>query len=173
MHASKWLLTDIIKQEYGFKGFFISDMGDVENLATSLHQIAENQKEAVCKSVNAGLDMHMYSADSARFVSPLVELVREKKVSSRRIDDAVREAIVLLKNDRQILPLDRTKYKKILVTGPNADNQSILGDWSIFQPDDHVTTILEGIQAAASPEQSILYSNSGRIKAKILLFRRS
>ncbi len=41
-----------------------------------------------------------------------------------------------------------------------------LGDWSIFQPDDHVTTILEGIQAAASPEQSILYSNSGRIKAK-------
>ena len=68
MHASKWLLTDIIKQEYGFKGFFISDMGDVENLATSLHQIAENQKEAVCKSVNAGLDMHMYSADSARFV---------------------------------------------------------------------------------------------------------
>ena len=204
VHASKWLLTDIIKQEYGFKGFFISDMGDVENLATSLHQIAENQKEAVCKSVNAGLDMHMYSADSARFVSPLVELVREKKVSSRRIDDAVRrilkikfelglfekryvspeedsygskenkalaleaarEAIVLLKNDRQILPLDRTKYKKILVTGPNADNQSILGDWSIFQPDDHVTTILEGIQAAASPEQSILYSNSGRIKAK-------
>ena len=169
-------------------------MGDVENLATSLHQIAENQKEAVCKSVNAGLDMHMYSADSARFVSPLVELVRDKKVSPRRIDDAVRrilkikfelglfekryvspeedsygskenkalaleaarEAIVLLKNDRQILPLDRTKYKKILVTGPNADNQSILGDWSIFQPDDHVTTILEGIQAAASPEQSIL-----------------
>ena len=186
------------------KPFFISDMGDVENLATSLHQIAENQKEAVCKSVNAGLDMHMYSADSARFVRPLVELVREKKVSPRRIDDAVRrilkikfelglfekryvspeedsygskenkalaleaarEAIVLLKNDRQILPLDRTKYKKILVTGPNADNQSILGDWSIFQPDDHVTTILEGIQAAASPEQSILYSNSGRIKAK-------
>ena len=55
---------------------------------------------------------------------------------------------------------------KILVTGPNADNQSILGDWYIFQPDDHVTTILEGIQAAASPEQSILYSNSGRNKAK-------
>ena len=54
-------------------------MGDVENLATSLHQIAENQKEAVCKSVNAGLDMHMYSADSARFVRPLVELVRGKE----------------------------------------------------------------------------------------------
>ena len=34
-----------------------------------------------------------YSADSARFVSPLVELVREKKVSSRRIDDAVRRIL--------------------------------------------------------------------------------
>lgn len=203
-HASKWLLTDLIKKEYGFKGFFISDMGDVENLATSLHQIAGNQKDAICKSVNAGLDMHMYSADSARFVRPLVELVKEKKVSLQRIDDAVRrilkikfelglfekryisseeegygseenkalaleaarEAIVLLKNERQILPLDRNKYKKILVTGPNADNQSILGDWSIFQPDDHITTILEGIQEKASSGQSIIYSNSGRIKAK-------
>lgn len=204
VHASEWLLTDLIKKEYGFNGFFISDMGDVENLASSLHLIAENQKEAICKSVNAGLDMHMYSADSTRFVRPLIELVKEKKVSLQRIDDAVRrilkvkfelglfenryvspeddkygskesrvlaleaarEAIVLLKNEQQILPLDKNKYKKILVTGPNADNQSILGDWSIFQPDDQVTTILEGIQAIASPEQSILYSNSGRIKAK-------
>ncbi|MFV0586806.1 glycoside hydrolase family 3 C-terminal domain-containing protein, partial [Bacteroides reticulotermitis] len=162
------------------------------------------QKEAIRMSINAGLDMHMYSADSMRFVAPLIELVQEKKVSQERIDDAVRrilkikfelglfenryvspekdnygskenkdlaleaarEAIVLLKNKQQILPLDKNKYKKILVTGPNADNQSILGDWSIFQPDDHVTTILEGIQTLASPEQSITYSNSGRIKAK-------
>lgn len=204
VHASKWLLTDLIKKEYDFKGFFISDMGDVGNLAASLHQVAENQKEAICMSINAGLDMHMYSADSMRFVAPLIELVQEKKVSQERIDDAVRrilkikfelglfenryvspekdnygskenkdlaleaarEAIVLLKNKQQILPLDKNKYKKILVTGPNADNQSILGDWSIFQPDDHVTTILEGIQTLASPEQSITYSNSGRIKAK-------
>lgn len=204
VHASKWLLTDLIKKEYDFKGFFISDMGDVGNLAASLHQVAENQKEAIRMSINAGLDMHMYSADSMRFVAPLIELVQEKKVSQERIDDAVRrilkikfelglfenryispekdnygskenkdlaleaarEAIVLLKNKQQILPLDKNKYKKILVTGPNADNQSILGDWSIFQPDDHVTTILEGIQTLASPEQSITYSNSGRIKAK-------
>ncbi|MFV0588772.1 glycoside hydrolase family 3 N-terminal domain-containing protein, partial [Bacteroides reticulotermitis] len=204
VHASKWLLTDLIKKEYDFKGFFISDMGDVGNLAASLHQVAENQKEAIRMSINAGLDMHMYSADSMRFVAPLIELVQEKKVSQERIDDAVRrilkikfelglfenryvspekdnygskenkdlaleaarEAIVLLKNKQQILPLDKNKYKKILVTGPNADNQSILGDWSIFQPDDHVTTILEGIQTLASPEQSITYSNSGRIKAQ-------
>ncbi len=199
VHASKWLLTDLIKKEYDFKGFFISDMGDVGNLAASLHQVAENQKEAICMSINAGLDMHMYSADSMRFVAPLIELVQEKKVSHavRRILkikfelglfenryvspekdnygskenkdlalEAAREAIVLLKNKQQILPLDKNKYKKILVTGPNADNQSILGDWSIFQPDDHVTTILEGIQTLASPEQSITYSNSGRIKAK-------
>ncbi|GAE82177.1 beta-glucosidase [Bacteroides reticulotermitis JCM 10512] len=204
VHASKWLLTDLIKKEYDFKGFFISDMGDVGNLAASLHQVAENQKEAIRMSINAGLDMHMYSADSMRFVAPLIELVQEKKVSQERIDDAVRrilkikfelglfenryvspekdnygskenkdlaleaarEAIVLLKNKQQILPLDKNKYKKILVTGPNADNQSILGDWSIFQPDDHVTTILEGIQTLASPEQSITYSNSGRIKLR-------
>lgn len=203
-HASKWLLTDLVKKEYGFKGFYISDMGDVENLASSLHQVAEDQKQAVCMSINAGLDMHMYSADATTFIQPLLELVKEKKVSESRIDDAVRrilkvkfelglfenryadpqkdiyataenralaldaarECIVLLKNQEKLLPLDKKKYRKILVAGPNADNQSILGDWSIFQPDSNVVTILEGIQKVAGENCEILYSNSGRIKAK-------
>lgn len=204
-HASKRLLTDMIKTEYGFKGFYISDMLDVENLKSNLHGIAGSQEEAVCLAVNAGLDMHMYSKDTTTFVAPLMKLVHDKKVPEDRIDDAVRriltvkfklglfehryvnpnddnygsaeskrlaleaarECMVLLKNDSNILPIDAKKYKRILVTGPNANNQALLGDWSSFQPDDNVITVLEGIEQVAQAHNiQVEYSMSGRIKGK-------
>lgn len=205
-HASKWLLTDVVKGEMAFDGFYISDMGDVENLRR-IHDVASNQKEAVERAFNAGLDMHMYyDGDSSTLMRPLLEeLVREGKVSEKRIDDAVRrilkvkfelglfenryvdpaknvcvsaehralalegarENIVLLKNDADLLPIDLKKYKNILVTGPNADNQAILGDWATPQPDENVVTILEGICNEADGEAEIVYCNSGRIRGNV------
>lgn len=202
-HASRWLLTDVIKEEFGFDGFFISDMMDMDNLKT-LHHTASDQLDALNQSVNAGMDMHMYSPDSLQFLVPMRQLVREGKIAESRIDDAVRrilkvkfelglfenryvdpaldiyatpqsrrlaleaarECIVLLKNTDHLLPIDTRKYKRILVTGPNADNQSMLGDWSFFQPDSNVVTALEGIRAVAT-DAEIVYSNSGRIKSKL------
>jgi beta-glucosidase len=61
--------------------------------------------------------------------------------------EAARQSLVLLKNDG-ILPLDRNKYKRIFVVGPNADSQTIMGDWAMPQPDDNVITAYEGIKAA-------------------------
>lgn len=205
-HASKWLLTDIVKDEMGFDGFYISDMGDVENLKNK-HHVAACQKEAVRQAFNAGLDMHMYyGGDSTRLMRPwLEELVKEGKISEHRIDDAVRrilrvkfelglfenryvnpveevsapeahralalegarENIVLLKNDGKLLPLDLKKYKRILVTGPNANNQAILGDWAFPQPEENVTTVLEGLRQATDGLAEIVYSNSGRIRGKV------
>lgn len=205
-HASKWLLTDIVKGEMAFDGFYISDMGDVENLRR-IHDVASNQKEAVERAFNAGLDMHMYyDGDSSTLMRPFLEdLVRSGKVSKERIDDAVRrilkvkfelglfenryvdpekdvrtpaehralalegarENIVLLKNDAGLLPIDLKKYKRILVTGPNADNQAILGDWSNPQPDDNVVTILEGMSNEVNGEAEIVYCNSGRIRGNV------
>ena len=60
--------------------------------------------------------------------------------------ETARKGIVLLKNS-DLLPLNKVKSpKKILVTGPNANNQSILGDWHAAQPEENVTTIYEGIK---------------------------
>ncbi|MDC1310596.1 glycoside hydrolase family 3 C-terminal domain-containing protein [Flavobacteriaceae bacterium] len=60
--------------------------------------------------------------------------------------ETARKGIVLLKNSN-LLPLNKAReYKKILVTGPNANNQSILGDWHAAQPEENVTTIYEGIK---------------------------
>lgn len=60
--------------------------------------------------------------------------------------EMARKSIVLLKNENNLLPIDRNRYKKILVTGPNADNQTILGDWAFVQPDSCVTTVIEGLR---------------------------
>lgn len=60
--------------------------------------------------------------------------------------DLARQSIVLLKNENNLLPLDSKKYKKVLVTGPNANNQSILGDWALEQPEANVVTIYQGLK---------------------------
>jgi beta-glucosidase len=60
--------------------------------------------------------------------------------------ESAQKGIVLLKNNG-ILPLANSFTKKrILVTGPNANNQTILGDWHAEQPDENVITIFEGVQ---------------------------
>lgn len=87
-------LNGCSKNELGFNGFYISDMGDVENLRR-IHHTAFCQKEAVKQAFNAGLDMHMYySGDSTTLMRKwLEELVAEKEVSISRIDDAVRRIL--------------------------------------------------------------------------------
>src|SRR5690606_9033329 len=60
--------------------------------------------------------------------------------------DIARKGIVLLKNKDNFLPIAAGKYKNILVAGPNADNQSIMGDWVFEQPRMNYKTVLDGIR---------------------------
>jgi len=63
----------------------------------------------------------------------------------------------------------KTSKKKIFVTGPNANNQSILGDWHAAQPDENVTTIYEGIKTLGeSKGYDVSFFNSGENIRKIL-----
>ena len=75
---------------------------------------------------------------------------------------SARKGIVLLKNNG-ILPLKQSPAKKkILITGPNANNQSILGDWHAVQPDENVTTIYEGIKTLGETKgYEVAFFNSG------------
>ncbi|MFH1120479.1 MAG: glycoside hydrolase family 3 N-terminal domain-containing protein [Bacteroidota bacterium] len=87
VHASKFFLTDILKNEMGFKGFAISDWQDIEYLFTR-HKVAESLKDAVRIAINAGVDMSMVPYNF-KFADYLIELVKEGKVPVERIDDAV------------------------------------------------------------------------------------
>ncbi|MDR0575573.1 MAG: hypothetical protein LBG96_16400 [Tannerella sp.] len=55
-HENEWLMTDVLRGEWGFKGFVVSDWMDIEHIY-DLHATAENLKEAFCQSIMAGMDM--------------------------------------------------------------------------------------------------------------------
>jgi beta-glucosidase len=92
MHGNKYLLTDVLKGELGFKGFLVSDWAAVDQLSPDYKTDVEN-------SINAGLDMIMIPKGPGQpnnyveFIQDLKQLVAEKRVSMARIDDAVRRIL--------------------------------------------------------------------------------
>lgn len=93
VHASKYLLTDVLRGELKFEGVVISDWMDVRYLHTR-HRIVPNEKEAVALAVNSGIDMCIVPYDYT-FTDYLIQSVREGKVSVKRIDEAVRRILRL------------------------------------------------------------------------------
>jgi beta-glucosidase len=166
VHASHYMLTDVLRGELHFDGIAVTDWRDIEYLHDR-HHIAATQKDAVRIAVNAGVDMSMVPYEYS-FYNYLIELVHEGKVPMSRINEAVHrilkvkyelglfdrpvgnpddypkfgsdefkgvslqaatEAITLLKNKNNILPLK--KDMKVLVTGPTANTmRSLDGGWS-------------------------------------------
>jgi beta-glucosidase len=82
MHANKYLLTDVLKGELGFKGFIVSDWNAIDQLGPDY---AANVKTAI----NAGIDMAMVPDKYATFFNTLKRLVQDGEVPMSRIDDAV------------------------------------------------------------------------------------
>ncbi|MDN3583351.1 glycoside hydrolase family 3 N-terminal domain-containing protein [Mucilaginibacter flavus] len=87
VHASKYLLTDVLRGELHFEGVAVTDWRDIQYLHDR-HHIAATQKDAVMIAVNAGVDMSMVPYDYT-FFTYLVELVKEGKVPMSRINEAV------------------------------------------------------------------------------------
>lgn len=86
--ASKWLMTDILRKEWDFKGFVVSDYTGINELV--FHGIAEDNKHAAELAANAGIDMDM---TGATFINYLTKLVEEGKVSEKTIDNAARRVL--------------------------------------------------------------------------------
>ncbi|OIR14257.1 beta-glucosidase BoGH3B precursor [mine drainage metagenome] len=166
VHASKYLLTDVLRKELGFEGLIVTDWEDIIRLHT-IHKVAATPRAAVVMAINAGIDMSMVPGDYS-FFDLLKEAVEKKEVSIDRINDAVKrilklkfklglfdnayteenakanfgkpeyqalalnaahEAITLVKNKNNILPL--SKNEKILVMGPTSQSIAPLnGSWS-------------------------------------------
>ncbi|MFB9863497.1 glycoside hydrolase family 3 N-terminal domain-containing protein [Rufibacter immobilis] len=95
VHASKYYLTDILRNELGFQGVAVSDWEDVIRLHTR-HRVASTPKEAVRMAVEAGLDMSMVPYDYS-FYDHLIALVKEGTISEERINLSVRRILALKK----------------------------------------------------------------------------
>ncbi len=87
VHASKFMLTDLLRGELGFEGFAVTDWNDINYLYTK-YKIVKTKKEAIKVSINAGVDMSMVP-HQLEFVDLLIELVNEGEVKMSRIDEAV------------------------------------------------------------------------------------
>lgn len=85
-HASEELLSDVLRDEWGFEGVVVTDWQDMERLVT-LHKVAPTLQEAFNMGINAGIDIHN---NGREFIAPMKALVREGKISEARIDRAVR-----------------------------------------------------------------------------------
>jgi beta-glucosidase len=90
-HINHHILTDILRDELGFKGFVVSDWEDIKKLVTVWH-VAATEKEATRMAVMAGIDMSMVPLDYS-FADHLIALVKEGAVPQSRIDEAVRRIL--------------------------------------------------------------------------------
>ncbi len=198
--GSTHLVRDILKGEWGFDGFVVSDWGSIGELVP--HGFAADNKHAAQLAIVAGSDMDM---ESSAYIEHLVELVESGQVEAAVVDDAVRRilrvkhllglfddpyrysdaereervvlraehlraardvarrSIVLLENERGILPLDK-KSGRIAIIGPLADDKdSPLGGWRAEAETDSAVSLLEGIRAAAGPDLEIRYAKGAAL----------
>jgi len=191
--ANHFTLTKVLRDEWKFDGFVVSDYTSVRELIN--HGIAGNEEEAAAAALNAGVDMEMVSRSYNQF-GP--ELLKQNKLSPATIDEAVRRilrikfrvglfdrpytdearesnallrpesirlareiagrSMVLLKNDRETLPLSKN-VGSIAVIGPLADDRRApLGWWAGDGKEENTVTPLAGIKAKVSSQTKVGYA---------------
>ena len=180
-HINPWLLGKVLREEWGFRGFVISDGRGIHDLV-SVHHAAADVAEAARLSLEAGIDAELGDC----FVT-LVDQVRSGWIAEAELDRAVanvlrakfqlglfedpyadpdeaerinncaehrqlalqaaQEAIILLKNEGNLLPLDAGQLRKLAVIGPNATGLH-LGGYS-YAPGQGLS-ILDGLREYAA-----------------------
>lgn len=134
--ANKFILKDILRNEWGFDGLVVTDWASAKEMIT--HGFAADEKEAAMKSINAGVDMEMVSYT---FMNTLPQLIKEGKVKEAAIDDAVRNIL-------------RVKYRLGLFDNPYVDEK---------QPSVMYTQAHLDAAKRAAEESAILLKNDNEI----------
>ncbi|WP_135302214.1 glycoside hydrolase family 3 protein [Haloarcula amylovorans] len=98
-HASHWLLTRMLRENYGFEGMIVSDWDDLNRMITN-HDYAPDFRTATKEAINAGIDMYMIGNGGSapgpvQFIDTVVSLVRDGEITADRIDEAVRNILEL------------------------------------------------------------------------------
>lgn len=186
------LLDKILRKDWGFKGYVVSDCDAVNDIYTG-HKQAQSLAEAAAFAVGAGTDLNCGNTFShlpdaykeglvtdasidtsvkrlltARFKLGMFDppsMVPYSKINMSTVDSkghrklavqAAEEAVVLLKNENNILPLKKN-IKTIAVIGPNANNDEVL--WGNYNGiPSHTVTPLEGIKDRAGKHIKIIYA---------------
>ncbi|PQV49020.1 beta-glucosidase [Jejuia pallidilutea] len=106
--ASKYFLTDLLREKYGFNGYVVSDSEAVEYVSEK-HRVAKNYKEAVRQVIEAGLNVRTTFRTPESFIEPLRELIAEGAISMNTIDERVADVL-------------RVKFRLGLFDNPYVEN---------------------------------------------------
>lgn len=200
--ANKYILRDLLKGQWNYKGFVVSDWGSIGEMVP--HGYAKDNKEASEKAILAGSDMDM---ESRAYMAELPGLVKEGKVDPKLIDDAARrilikkfemglfddpyrfssekrqkeqlnnkenrkfgrefgsKSIVLLKNEKNILPLSKS-VKTVALIGPfGKETVANHGFWSVAFKDDsqRIVTQFDGIKNQLDKNSTLLYAKGANV----------
>ncbi|HEY1685783.1 MAG TPA: glycoside hydrolase family 3 C-terminal domain-containing protein [Tepidisphaeraceae bacterium] len=176
--ANHWLLTDVLKNEWGFEGIVMSDWGATHDEVGP---------------ANAGLDLEMPGGEHFT-PAKLLPLIKNGSIPQAAIDDKVRRLLrvmvtmgfldrpqkdssipldnprsvqtaleiarqgtVLLKNEGNLLPLDRTRIKSVVIIGPNAD-PGVVGCGGSSQTEPfHSVSVVAGVQKLVGKTVNVIY----------------
>jgi len=204
------LLRDILKGEWNFDGFVVSDWNSIGELIG--HGVARNKEEAANLAIHAGADTDL---EGNCYITELKKLVLSGKVDEKLIDDAVsrvlrikfrvglfddpykycdenreknliltkenlavareaaRKSIVLLKNERNLLPLKKDGQKIAVIGELSGDKDTPLGNWRAKGIENSAISLLEGLKAAtrkstiAFAKGPVYVSKSGSLISEI------
>lgn len=191
--GNHWLLTELLRNQWGFKGFVVTDYTATNEM---INHGMGNLQEVSAQALKAGTDMDMVGEG---FLTTLKKSLDEGKIAMKDIDLACRRVLeakyklglfddpyrymneqraktevmtpenlkaareiaersmVLLKNDKQILPLK--KSGTIAVIGPLANSKGdMLGTWAMGGSPEKISTIFEGIKTIGGGAVNVTYS---------------
>ena len=196
--GSSFLQRDLLKGEWEFNGFVISDWGSIREMIP--HGFARDGSHATELAIKAGSDMDM---ESHLYIKKIKELIEAKKLDIELVDDAVsrilrvkfelglfddpyryldaerekevinhpdnhkavlemaKKSIVLLKNENQLLPLNKSDQRIALIGALANDNNSPLGNWRTNSDNKTAVTVLEGMKAY--PDNKLIYSKGADV----------
>jgi beta-glucosidase len=202
--GNRWLLTDVLRDQWKFKGFVVSDADAVKSLKT--HGYAKDLADAAKLALDSGVNMEMALTSSA-YSGNLLQLLQKHQISEKQIEDAARPILetkirlglfehpfvdegrakevlatpehrtaareaaertaVLLRNEGQLLPLNKATYKKVAVIGPLGDSQvDTIGPWALRPDVQETVTVLAGLRNKFGSQAEVNFTPGVQIARK-------
>ena len=124
--SDPWLLKTILRDEWGFDGFVVSDLGAIAKQYKDHHTVASGE-EAIVKALSAGLDMQFYDYPHDVFQNVIVQSVKDGKLSEKDLDRAVGSVL-------------RVKFELGLFDNPYTDESLIA---KVYRSEEHQKLALE------------------------------